>query len=125
MRVEADQHIILTVKNLMQHHIGGANRISYDELTRFLYGSTTANNKRKLRAVISAINADPTNRMVICSDRADGGLFMNGSDQEDLERHRQFIAEEEAQARHTLEKTRAMSDKLRLLYPDSSQWRLF
>ena len=119
MKVEADPHIINTVRSVMLHHIGGANRIAYDELTEFVFGKASDNNRRKLRAVISHINSDTTNNVVICSDRTDGGLFANGNDQDDIERHLQFIGEEESQAHNTLAKTAAMKHKLARLYPDA------
>ena len=116
MKIEIDQHILTTVKSVMLHHVGSANRISYDELTAYLYGKPTENNRRKLRAVISAINGDATNGVVICSDREDGGVFMNGSDAEDIARHIAFYHQERAQALTTLEKLRAMERKLGHLY---------
>lgn len=119
MKIEIDPHIVNTVRSVMLHHIGGANRIAYDELTEFIYGKATENNRRKLRAVISSINSDATNNVVICSDRTDGGLFMNGSDSGDIERHLQFIGEEESQAHNTLVKVTAMRHKLARLYPDA------
>lgn len=119
MKVEADPHIVNTVRSVMLHHIGGANRIAYDELTEFVFGKPTENNKRKLRAVISSINSDTTNNVVICSDRTDGGVFMNGSAQVDIERHLQFIGEEKSQAINMLTKVSAMEHKLARLYPDA------
>ena len=119
MKIEIDPHVINTVRSVMNQHIGGSNRIAYDELTEFVFGKPTENNRRKLRAVISSINSDTTNNVVICSDRTDGGLFANGSDQDDIERHLQFIGEEESQAHNTLAKTAAMKHKLARLYPDA------
>ena len=116
-RPEIDPHIVTTVKSVMLRHVGSENRVGYDEMTAFIYGKDTENNRRKLRAVISAINADVTNGVVICSDRTDGGLFMNGSSEEDIEKHVHFIAQEESQAKSTLEKTKAMWQKYRHLYP--------
>ena len=115
MKPDIDTHILTAVKSLLLHHIGAANRISYDELTEYVYGKPTENNKRKLRAVIAAINADPNNRVVICSDR-EGGLFMNGSEQEDIEKHVHFIAQEESQAMSTLQKVHAYKSKINKLY---------
>ena len=116
MKPDIDTHILTTVKSLLLHHIGAANRISYDELTEYVYGKPTENNKRKLRAVIAAINGDPSNGVVICSDREDGGLFMNGSSEDDIARHIAFYHQERAQALTTLEKLRAMERKLGHLY---------
>jgi len=130
MKIEIDQHILTTVKSVMLHHVGSANRISYDELTAYLYGKPTENNRRKLRAVISAINGDATNGVVICSDREDGGLFMNGSEQEDIEKHVHFAAQEESQAMSTLQKVHAYKSKVNKLYgadvlnPQPGQGRL-
>jgi hypothetical protein len=50
MKIEIDQHILTTVKSVMLRHVGSANRISYDELTAYLYGRATDNNRRKLDA---------------------------------------------------------------------------
>ena len=116
MKPDIDTHILTTVKSLLLHHIGAANRISYDELTEYVYGKPTENNRRKLRAVISAINGDPSNGVVICSDREDGGLFMNGSEQEDIEKHVHFAAQEESQAMSTLQKVHAYKSKINKLY---------
>ncbi len=116
MKIEIDQHILTTVNTVMLRHVGSANRISYDELTTMMYGKPTDNNRRKLRAVISAINGDPSNGVVICSDREDGGLFMNGSDQEDIEKHVHFAAQEESQAMSTLQKVHAYKSKINKLY---------
>lgn len=55
MKPDIDTHILTTVKSLLLHHIGAANRISYDELTEYVYGKPTENNKRKLRAAIQTI----------------------------------------------------------------------
>ncbi len=116
MKPDIDTHILTTVKSLLLHHIGAANRISYDELTEYVYGKPTENNKRKLRAVIAAINADPNNRVVICSDREGGGLFMNGHTDDDKARHLNFYFQERAQALTTLEKLAAMEHKLAQMY---------
>ena len=116
MKIEIDQHVLTTVKSIMLRHVGSASRISYDELTTMMYGKPTDNNRRKLRAVISAINGDPSNGVVICSDREDGGLFMNGSDQEDIEKHVHFVAQEESQAMSTLQKVHAYKSKINKLY---------
>lgn len=116
MKIEIDQHVLTTVKSVMLRHVGSTNRISYDELTAYLYGKPTDNNRRKLRAVISAINGDPSNGVVICSDREDGGVFMNGSSEDDIARHIAFYHQERAQALTTLEKLRAMERKLGHLY---------
>lgn len=130
MKPDIDTHILTTVKSLLLHHIGAANRISYDELTEYVYGKPTENNRRKLRAVISAINGDPSNGVVICSDREDGGLFMNGSEQEDIEKHVHFAAQEESQAMSTLQKVHAYKSKINKLYgsdvlnPQPGQGRL-
>ena len=130
MKPDIDTHILTTVKSLLLHHIGASNRISYDELTEYVYGKPTENNKRKLRAVISAINGDPSNGVVICSDREDGGLFMNGSEQEDIEKHVHFAAQEESQAMSTLQKVHAYKSKINKLYgsdvlnPQPGQGRL-
>ena len=130
MKPDIDTHILTTVKSLLLHHIGAANRISYDKLTEYVYGKPTENNKRKLRAVISAINGDPSNGVVICSDREDGGLFMNGSEQEDIEKHVHFAAQEESQAMSTLQKVHAYKSKINKLYgsdvlnPQPGQGRL-
>jgi len=59
---------------------------------------------------------DPSNGVVICSDREDGGLFMNGSDQEDIEKHVHFAAQEESQAMSTLQKVHAYKSKINKLY---------
>ena len=114
---EIDPHVVTTVKSIMLQHQGSENSISYDELTYRIYGKATENNRRKLRAVVSAINADPTNRVIICSDRDDGGLFMNGTTEVDMEKHRLFMGQEESQAVEMLNKTKAMWDKYRDLYP--------
>jgi len=130
MKIEIDQHVLQTVKTVMNRHIGSASRISYDELTTMMYGKPTENNRRKLRAVISAINGDATNEVVICSDREDGGLFMNGSDAEDIEKHVHFVAQEESQAMSTLQKVHAYKSKVNKLYgsdvlnPQPGQGRL-
>ena len=130
MKIEIDQKILEDVKTFMQWHIGSANRVSYDELTAQMYGRSTENNRRKLRAVISAINGDPSNGVVICSDREDGGLFMNGSSDEDIEKHVHFISEEESQAMSTLQKVHAYKRKVNQLYgsevlnPQPGQGRL-
>jgi len=130
MKIEIDQHVLQTVKTVMNRHIGSASRISYDELTTMMYGKPTDNNRRKLRAVISAINGDPSNGVVICSDREDGGLFMNGSDQEDIEKHCHFIAQEKSQALSMLDKVTVMEHKVNKLYgsevlnPQPGQGRL-
>ena len=116
MKIEVEQKILEDVKSFMQWHIGSASRISYDELTTMMYGKPTDNNRRKLRAVISAINGDPSNGVVICSDREDGGLFMNGSEQEDIEKHVHFAAQEESQAMSTLQKVHAYKSKINKLY---------
>ena len=116
MKPEIDTHILITVKSLLLHHIGAANRISYDELTEYVYGKPTDNNRRKLRAVIAALNADPNNRIVICSDREGGGLFMNGHTDDDKARHLNFYYQERAQALTTLEKLAAMERKLSQMY---------
>ena len=116
MKIEVEQKILEDVKSFMQWHIGSASRISYDELTTMMYGKPTDNNRRKLRAVISAINGDPSNGVVICSDREDGGLFMNGSEQEDIEKHVHFAAQEESQAMSTLQKIHAYKSKINKLY---------
>lgn len=116
MKIEIDPHILITVKSVMLNHVGSENRIMYDKLTEFMYGKATDNNRRKLRAVISAINADATNGVVICSDRTDGGLFMNGSSDEDIEKHVHFIAQEESQAMSTLQKIHAYKRKVNQLY---------
>ena len=129
-RPEIDPHIVTTVKSVMLRHVGSENRVGYDEMTAFIYGKDTENNRRKLRAVISAINADVTNGVVICSDRSDGGLFMNGSSDEDIEKHVHFIAEEESQAMSTLQKVHAYKRKVNQLYgsevlnPQPGQGRL-
>ena len=130
MKPDIDTHILTAIKSLLLHHIGAANRISYDELTEYVYGKPTENNRRKLRAVISAINGDPSNGVVICSDREDGGLFMNGSEQEDIEKHVHFAAQEESQAMSTLQKVHAYKSKINKLYgsdvlnPQPGQGRL-
>jgi len=118
MKIEIDQHILTTVKAVMLRHVGSASRISYDELTTYLYGKPTDNNRRKLRAVISAINGDATNEVIICSDREDGGLFMNGSsdDQVSIEKHVHFIAQEESQAVSMMKKVNAYKSKINKLY---------
>jgi len=132
MKIEIDQHILTTVNTVMLRHVGSANRISYDELTTMMYGKPTDNNRRKLRAVISAINGDPSNGVVICSDREDGGLFMNGHTDDDKARHLNFYFQERAQALTTLEKLAAMEHKLSQMYGsellrpiDTAQGRLF
>ena len=116
MKPEIDPHILQTVKTVMTRHIGSVNSISYDNLTEIIYGKATENNKRKLRAVIAAINAEPDNKIVICSDRENGGVFMNGSSEDDIARHIAFYHQERAQALTTLEKLRAMERKLGHLY---------
>ncbi len=116
MKPEIDSHVLQTVKTVMLRHVGHANRISYDALTASLFGRATDNNRRKLRAVISEINSEISNSMVICSDRTDGGLFCNGDAEEDIERHVKFILEEEAQAMSTLHKVHAYKSKVNLLY---------
>ena len=132
MKIEIDQHVLTTVKSIMLRHVGSASRISYDELTTMMYGKPTDNNRRKLRAVIAAINADPNNRVVICSDREGGGLFMNGHTEDDKARHLNFYFQERAQALTTLEKLSAMERKLSQMYGsellrpiDTAQGRLF
>ena len=121
MKIEADPHVIESVKAVLLQHIGGDNRISYDELTQFIYGKATDNNRRKLRAVIAAINADEHNKIVICSDRTDGGVFMNGNTENDLARHLDFIRQDESAALTMLEKVSAMKRKIASLY--SHEWR--
>ncbi len=116
MKPEIDPQVLQTVKAVMLRHIGSANRISYGSLTAHIYGRDTDNNRRKLRAVISDINSDITNEVVICSDRTDGGLFMNGSSDEDIQKHVQFIGEEESQAMSTLQKIHAYKIKINRLY---------
>ena len=116
MKPDVDPHVLTTVKSLLLRHIGASNRVSYDDLTTRIYGKPTDNNRRKLRAVISAINGDATNEVIICSDREDGGLFMNGSEQEDIEKHVHFAAQEESQAMSTLQKVHAYKSKINKLY---------
>ena len=116
MKPDIDTHILTTVKSLLLRHIGASNRVSYDDLTTRIYGKPTDNNRRKLRAVISAINGDPSNGVVICSDREDGGLFMNGHTDDDKARHLNFYFQERAQALTTLEKLSAMERKLSQMY---------
>lgn len=116
MKPEIDPQVLQTIKAVMLHHIGSANRISYGSLTAHIYEMDTDNNRRKLRAVISDINSDITNGVVICSDRTDGGLFMNGSDAEDIEKHVHFVAQEESQAMSTLQKVHAYKSKINKLY---------
>lgn len=121
MKIEVDPHIVNTVRSVMLHHIGGDNRISYDELTQFIYGKATDNNRRKLRSVIAAINADEHNKIVICSDRENGGVFMNGNTENDLACHLDFIRQDESAALTMLEKVKAMKSKIASLY--SHEWR--
>jgi hypothetical protein len=116
MKPDIDPHTITAVKTIMLRHVGSANRISYDALTTAIFKSATNNNRRKLRAVISEINSDNSNGLVICSDRTDGGLFCNGDAVEDIERHVKFILEEEAQAMSTLHKVHAYKSKVNRLY---------
>ena len=116
MKPDVDPHVLTTVKSLLLRHIGASNRVSYDDLTTRIYGKPTDNNRRKLRAVISAINGDAANEVIICSDREDGGLFMNGSEQEDIEKHVHFAAQEESQAMSTLQKVHAYKSKINKLY---------
>lgn len=118
MKPSIETHILQSVKTTLQFHAGAENRIGYAELTAQIFGSATENNRRKLRAYISHINSDETNHLVICSDRTDGGLFVNGYTAEDVELHLKFIAEEESQAIATLAKIRAMRKKLAKLYPE-------
>lgn len=115
-KMEIDPHIIATVKNYMLRHIGSANSVAYGALTEFIYGKDTENYRRMTRAVISAINADQSNGLLICSDRTDGGVFLNGSSEEDIEKHVRFAVEERAQAMSTLQKVHAYEHKVCQLY---------
>lgn len=67
MKQDIDPHTITAVKTIMLRHVGSANRISYDALTTAIFKSATNNNRRKLRAVISEINSDISNGLVMVS----------------------------------------------------------
>jgi len=104
---------IASVKYHLSGHIGSNNRISVEDLTIAVYGAWSTNNKRKLRAVISHINMDDSDKCLILTDRSEGGYFLSGDDPDPA---LSFIAEEESQALNTLKKISSMRRKVRMLY---------
>lgn len=109
MKPEISPNEILTMRVYMTRHIGSNNRVSPEDLARYMYGKPTANNIRKARAVRREINADEDNGIIIATDRDEGGFCL--ATREDADRVRQHIAEEDSIAMRELEKVRAMKRK--------------
>ncbi len=109
MKPEISQDEIINMRVYMTRHIGSGNRVSPEEMARYMYGKLTENNIRRARAVRREINADENNGIIIATDRDEGGFYLATS--EDADRVKQHIAEEESIAMRELEKVRAMKRK--------------
>jgi len=125
MRIDLDPHVIQSLKTFMLLHIGADNRVTKEELARYLFGKSTENYIRLARQAISEVNLERGNNLLICSDREDGGFFLNGEDEESRARHEKFIAQEEGQALRMLEKVKSMKAKAADLYGVKLQGSLF
>jgi len=114
MKPEISEQEILTMQTFMLRHVGSNNRVSPDELARYLYGKPTLNNIRKCRQVRREINADDSNNLLICTDRDEGGFYL--ADANDVDAVTRHIAEEASIAARELEKVSAMKRKARRIY---------
>ena len=125
--IEVDQRDILTVRAHIQRFIGSDNRVTVEELTRRVYGRFTENNRRKLRAVIHEINADPNDNLLILTDTKTGGFWLADRDPSPAV---EYYNSEKSRALELMDKAGAVGKKIERMYgrdalhPQPGQGRL-
>lgn len=119
---------IARVKYSMREHVGEGNRITYEVLTRKVYGKYSDTLRRNVRLIVHHINADLNDSMFILTDTSAGGVWLPDNDPGPAVRH---YRSERSRAMETLDKVNALGHKIERRYgrealnPQPAQGQLF